>query len=415
MDKEINVNVKRAKQRSQIYYVLGTVILLGLIFYIIKNVLAPSIYLKDLSVGEVREGEMSNTISAFGTIEPSAETVLISPLSAKIKKLVLENGASVKAGEAILILDTEYSALELERLNDELKLKNNNVVRLKLELEKNIRDLELDDQIKNLQIKNFEGLLSDAKRLKAVGGMTQEEVDKSQQNLNIALLDKKKLENELKYRKESIASSVQNEQIQSAIHKKRIDELAKKLQNSTIKAELPGVITWIDNRIGTQVSEGEVLVKLANISSYGILAQVADMHAEKISVGQNVQVELNNSIEMGEIVQISPAVENNTVQFRIRLKNASSEKLRPKMKVPVRIITDTKQKSIYISNGPGILAGKSQKIFVLENDIAKARSVEFGFRTSDKVEILSGLKPGEKVILSDMSLFENKSQLKVKP
>jgi len=162
------------------------------------------------------------------------------------------------------------------------------------------------------------------------------------------------------------------------------------------------------------VQEGEALVRLANISSYSIMAQVSDMHADKIGLGQPVQVEVNNGIEMGEIEQILPAVENNTIQFKVRLRKADSDKLRPKMKVPVRIITDTKQRSIYIPNGPGILAGKSQKVFVLQAGKAVARTVELGFRTSDKVEIISGLKAGEKVILSDMSVYEGKSELRVR-
>lgn len=414
MDKEISRDKLKTRKRKRGLYILGGVVaFLGVIWFL-RGVLTPTVKRSELIVGEVREGEMENTVSANGTVEPSSEIVLVSPLSAKIRQVVTENGRQVKSGDPILILDTEYSELEFQRLKDELKLKDNNVVRLKLELEKNIRDIELDDQVKDLQVKNFEALLADAKRLQAIGGMTQEEVDKARQNLAIALLEKKKLENELKYRKESIASSVLNEQIQSSIQRQRLDELAKKLKNATLRAAAPGVITWLDNRIGTQVQEGDPLVRLANISSYSIMAQVSDMHADKISLGQPVQVELNNGIEMGEIEQILPAVENNTIQFKIRLRKADSDKLRPKMKVPVRVITDTRQRSIYIPNGPGILAGKSQKVFVLQAGEAVARTVELGFRTSDKVEVVSGLKAGEKVILSDMSVYEGKSELRVR-
>lgn len=414
MDKEISRDRIRGRQRKRALFILGGIAAFFAVMWLFRQLLTPSIKRSEVIVGEVREGEMENTVSANGTVEPSSEIVLVSPLSARIRQIVTENGRQVKSGDPILLLDTEYSELEYERLKDELKLKDNNVVRLKLELEKNIRDIELDDQVKDLQVKNYEALLADARRLQAIGGVTQEEVDKARQNLAIALLEKKKLENELKYRKESIASSVLNEQIQSSIQRQRMDELAKKLQNATIRAGVPGVITWLDNRIGAQVQEGDPLVRLANVSSYGIMAQASDMHADKINVGQTVQVEVNNTIEMGEIEQILPAVENNTIQFKIKLKKADSDKLRPKMKVPVYIITDTRQRSIYIPNGPGILSGKSQKVYVLEGTKAVVRSVELGFRTSDKVEVISGLKAGEKVILSDMSLYEGKSELNVK-
>lgn len=414
MDKELDFRVIKSRQRKRWLYGLGILLALLTLIFLIRKALTPTILLSEQIVGEVKSGEMENTISANGMVEPSSEIVLVSPLSAKINKVIRENGSEVKAGEPILSLDTEYSELEFQRLKDELKLKDNNVVRLQLELEKNIRDIEIDDKIKDLQVKNLQSLLSDAKRLKAVGGMTQEEVDKAQQNLAIAKLEKSKLENELKYRKESIASSVLNEKIESSIQKKRLDELAKKLKSSTITAEVSGVITWLDNRIGTQVQEGDPLVRLANVSSYRIDAQVSDMHSEKITLGQQVQVELNDTIESGTIEQILPAVENNTIQFRVKLNNATSDKLRPKMKVPLRIVTDTKSQSLYIPNGSGVLSGKSQKIFVLKGNQAEARTVEFGFRTSDKVEVISGLNAGEKVIISDMSIYQDKTTLKVK-
>src|SRR5690606_20700670 len=102
------------------------------------------------------------------------------------------------------------------------------------------------------------------------------------------------------------------------------------------------------------------------------------------------------------------------IQCKVKLLNAGSAQLRPNMRVPVRIVTQTRQQSLYVSTGPGIGAGKTQKVFVLKDGTAEAREVNFGFRTSDKVEVVSGLKAGEKVVISDMSLYTGKTRLKVK-
>src|SRR5690606_4005653 len=127
-----------------------------------------------------------------------------------------------------------------------------------------------------------------------------------------------------------------------------------------------------------------------------------------------VQVELNQKVEKGEIEQILPAIENNTIQCKVRLMNTGSESLRPKMRVPVRIVTQTRQESKFLPMGPGIKGGRSQELFVVNGSEAKKRVVELGFRTSDKVEVISGLQPGDQVIISDMSLFEDKSRVKIK-
>ena len=79
----------------------------------------------------------------------------------------------------------EYVALEFEKLADELELKKNNVTLLKLEYDKNLRDLELEDEIKALQLSSLEAQLTDAERLQKIGGATQEEVEQAELNLKI--------------------------------------------------------------------------------------------------------------------------------------------------------------------------------------------------------------------------------------
>jgi HlyD family secretion protein len=410
MDKAITKN----RQTTKYLKYLGALVLMLGAYWAVRQSLLPSVKRTELVLGEVKSGGMVNTISATGLVEPSTEIVLISPLATKVKQILKDNGSEVKIGDPILLLDTQFAEMEFRRLTDELSLKENNVLRLRLELEKNIREIELDDQVKDLQVKNLEAQVKDALRLKSIGGMTQEEVDQARQNLAIALLEKKKLENELKYRKESIASSVKGEELQSSIQRQRRDELSQKIQKATLRAEVEGVVTWIENRIGAQVQEGDPLAKLANLTAYTLLVQVSDMHADKIQVGQEVQVELNNKVEKGEIEQILPAIENNSIQCRVKLVNTNAESLRPKMRVPVRIVTQTRQESKFLPLGPGIQGGRTQELFVVNGSEAKKRVVELGFRTSDKVEVISGLQPGDQVIISDMSVYEGKSRVKIK-
>lgn len=359
-------------------------------------------------------GRLENSITAGGVVKPLSVLTLTSPLNTRIQANKKENGSFVKPGETIMTLDTEFAELELDRLEDELDLKDNNVVRMKLELEKNIRDIELDDKVKDLQVKNLEALLADAKRLLEIGGATQEEVDKAGQNLAIARLEKKKLENELGYRKASIGSDVLNEKIQSSIQRKRLSEVKKKIDLANLTSPVEGVITWMNKNIGNQVAEGDPLARIANLNSYSIEGQVADMHAGKIKVGLPIQVRLAKTVLKGRIEQILPAVENNTIQFRIALDQPKSQNLRPNMEVDVRIITDTKERGLYLPNGPAIKGGKLQTLFVIEGNKAVAHEVTIGMRTTERVEIVSGLEPGDQVILSDMSQYEKRPKIRLK-
>ncbi len=414
MDKPLEQTYHRRKTLIKVLIAIGTITFIVLAFWGTRSLLNRPVGLSQLITGTAQYGPIENSITASGLVKPSSELTLISPLNTRIEQVLLINGTRVEPGETILLLETEFAELDYRQLNNELELKQNNVTRLKLELEKNIRDIELDDRIKDLQVQNFEALLSDAQRLLKIGGSTQEEVEKARQNLAIARLEKEKLVNELEYRKASIESDLLNERIQTSIQKIRLSEIQKKINLATVKAPVEGVITWIDNNIGNQVTEGSPLVRIANLNSYTIEGQVSDMHTGRIKIGLPVQVRIGRQLLKGTIDQILPAVENNAIQFRIALENPESESLRPNMEVDVRIVTDMKENGLYLPNGPGIRSGKSQKLFVISGAEAIARQVETGMRTTERVEIISGLEPGEKVILSDMSAYENRSKIRLK-
>ena len=414
MDKPLEQTYHRRKTLIKVLIAIGTITFIVLAFWGTRSLLNRPVDLSHLITGTAQYGPIENSITASGLVKPSSELTLISPLNTRIEQVLLINGTRVEPGETILLLETEFAELDYRQLNNELELKQNNVTRLKLELEKNIRDIELDDRIKDLQVQNFEALLSDAQRLLKIGGSTQEEVEKARQNLAIARLEKEKLVNELEYRKASIESDLLNERIQTSIQKIRLSEIQKKINLATVKAPVEGVITWIDNNIGNQVTEGSPLVRIANLNSYTIEGQVSDMHTGRIKIGLPVQVRIGRQLLKGTIDQILPAVENNAIQFRIALENPESESLRPNMEVDVRIVTDMKENGLYLPNGPGIRSGKSQKLFVISGAEAIARQVETGMRTTERVEIISGLEPGEKVILSDMSAYENRSKIRLK-
>jgi len=414
MDRQIQPKTQRSRKAKPWIYGLIVIAILAAALFGLRKIITRPAQLKDLALATVQKGDMENTISASGLVKPSSEILLTSPIATRIKKVVLENGSTVKEGDTIMELDTEFAQLEYSKLQDQLKLAENNVTRLRLNLEKDLRDIGLDDQIKNLEVQSLEAQLKDAERLEQIGGATKEEVEQALQNLKIARLQKQKLENELNFRKASLNADVRNEEIQSSIQKKTLNELGKRINLTKVKAPSAGVITWLNNSIGTRVEEGAQLVRIANLSSFSIDAVASDIHTEKIKVGLPVRVRINRQNLSGIIEQILPAVSNNTVQFRVQLEEADSELLRPNMQVDVFVVNSKKENTIYVANGPAFQGGNLQKLFILEGNELVQRELEIGLMNADFVEILSGAKAGDKIVVSDMKRYENQNTVSVK-
>lgn len=225
---------------------IGIGILVVLMLIIFPSLFRTSINSNAIIVESVKRGTVENTLSAEGVVEPFGEMVLVSPATAKIKSIYQQAGAVLDSGQVILELDAEFMALEYKRLEDELRLKDNNVQKLRLELEKNLQQIKLENEIKNLQVKNFEASVNRMQRLYEIGGATKEALNQSQQDLEIARLEKEKLQSEYEYKKASFGQELANENILSSIQRQKLEELGKKLEDSKITANTPGMLTWVE-------------------------------------------------------------------------------------------------------------------------------------------------------------------------
>lgn len=413
MDKIIDKKSQRTSKLKRLKVPIGIGILVVLMLIIFPSLFRTSINSNAIIVESVKRGTVENTLSAEGVVEPFGEMVLVSPATAKIKSIYQQAGAVLDSGQVILELDAEFMALEYKRLEDELRLKDNNVQKLRLELEKNLQQIKLENEIKNLQVKNFEASVNRMQRLYEIGGATKEALNQSQQDLEIARLEKEKLQSEYEYKKASFGQELANENILSSIQRQKLEELGKKLEDSKITANTPGMLTWVEKRIRVQVQEGEPLAKLANVSAFVLSARISDRYMQQLKIGMPVLVEINNRVEKGEIEQISPTIENNAVSFKVRLEGDKQNMLKPNLSVPVSVVIGEKQNALYLPDGAAFKGAKSQKLFVVSAGEAKPIEVELGIQAGGKVEILSGLKEGDRVIISDMENYKNQSKIRI--
>jgi len=169
MDRPISQNEQNKGQRKQwLRWIIAALVLIALV-YLLRYLLAPSVDADKFRFATVETGLIENAITANGLVIPASEQIITAPTASRIQKVLLTSGAEVEENDLILELDEEFVRLEYDQLNDQLKLRKNNVSRLSLEYDKNLRELELDDSIKGLQLSSLSAQLADMKRLKEIG------------------------------------------------------------------------------------------------------------------------------------------------------------------------------------------------------------------------------------------------------
>jgi len=404
-----------SKQKTKTY-ITATIVIAGIAFGFIqfRSLVKPSVNEKTLTVSVAEEGSMEATVGASGVIMPEYEVLITSPVNARIEKVLHNAGETVNAGESILALNKESSLIAFEKLNEEQQVNRNKINQLELNLQKSLNELKTQYSIKEIRIKSLETALAHEQSLLNIGGGTEESVKQARLNLDVAQLELKQLQNQIANQKAMMKADLKNLGYEISIREKDITEINTKLKNAAISSPRKGVITWINDNIGAEISEGAELVRIADLSSYKVEATISDNYAGEVKTGRTAIVRIDRADLRGKIITVQPAVENGTVKFSISLDQKNSPLLRPNLKADVFVVTAYKSKTTRVQNGPAFNGSQELTVFVQNGHAATARKVKVGESNSDYVEILSGIKAGEKVITSDMQEYVHLNSVEIK-
>ena len=165
MDKVIEVEVQSGKRKKLILIVLVTVAIFIAAIFLLRFSLASALKKSAITTAVVETGNIENTINASGEILPEFEEIITSPINASIQNVLLDAGLPVKAGQSILSLDKAASQTEYEKLKFGLESKQNDVRKLRLELDKSFFDIKSNNSIKQLRISSLQADEENAKQL----------------------------------------------------------------------------------------------------------------------------------------------------------------------------------------------------------------------------------------------------------
>ena len=407
MDTALPQRAINRRKRKSIYIFLAVTGLLAFLVWLVSQSFSSSLKKSDITTAVAETGDIENTLTASGELIPEFEEVIASPITATIRQVLLDAGNNVKAGQPVLLLDKSAAQTDYEKLAFQLESKRNSIRKLRLELDKSFFDLRSNNDIKQLRIGSLQAGVENAKRLFRAGGGTREDIERAELDLKVAVLEKKQLENEISSRQQTMQVEMRESEIAADIQQKDLQELGRKLQLAGITASRPGVVTWVNKNIGAVVQQGESLARIADLESFQVVGSISDEYIGQLHTGMPVIIRISDAQLRGSIVNIYPALQNNTGTFDIQLAERNNKLFRPHMKVDVFPVTAVRHNVLRVANGPAFKGASTQDIFVLSNGKAAKRTVHIGMTSFDFVEIKDNVQPGEIVITSDMSGYKN--------
>ena len=204
------------------------------------------------------------------------------------------------------------------------------------------------------------------------------------------------------------------QELDFTIFRKGLSEMKRTLDEAQIFAPCNGVLTFLNDQIGVRISKGEQLATIADLSRFQVKCSIADSYIDRVSQGAKAIVKNGETVWAGTVNHVVPTSKDGTIDFTVQLEKTDDKTLRSGLKVDVHVIYGVKDKVLRIANDAYYVGEGKYDLFVLKGDHLERREVVLGESNWDYVEVISGLQVGDKVVVSDMSAYKNKKELKLK-
>ncbi|MEI8113232.1 MAG: HlyD family efflux transporter periplasmic adaptor subunit [Bacteroidia bacterium] len=381
--------------------ILSALIILYILFRIVGIPSFLTADSKKYQTSIVDRGQVYIPLDAIGTVEPENEVILLSPLTSIIRKIRKEPGSRVKKGDVIIELDTEPTHAEIEQITDQLEVKSNSLERSKLEGQMARIDLDYNVEVKKLRIISIKAQLADEEQLLTVGGISSAKIDETKQNLVLAEKDLDVIQKKNAIRLKQMKTEETGLNLQIEIQKKQLADKIAMLGKSDIKAPSDGIILSVAGKEGEKVGNDKMLITMSDLTTFKIKGLINEKLSEQIKTGNPVYVLSENEKLSGTIGNVTPTVADNKIQFNIHLENSNNPKLIPNQTVKLLVLKSVKNSVLRISAENNFKANSEQTVYILDSGKVVARTVNFGIKGNEYLEVISGLNEGEKVILAD--------------
>lgn len=378
------------------------------------SLMRSSVDKKDLTLSTVDKGIIEVSVSASGKVVPAFEEIINSPIDTRIIEAYRKGGDSVEVGTPILKLDLQSTDTEYKKLLDEDQMKSYQLEQLKVNNKTELNDLAMQIKVAAMKLSRMAVELRNEHYLDSLGAGTTDKVREVELNYHVAQLELEQLKQKYANEGQVLAADLKVKELELNIFRKSMAEMKRTLEDAQICSPRKAILTYVNNQVGAQVAKGSQVAIISDLSHFKIDGEIADSYGDRISVGSKVIVKVGNEQLEGVVGNVTPLSKNGVISFSVQLDEDNNKRLRSGLKTDVYVMNAVKEDVMRIANSSYYVGRGEYDLFVLRDDEIVKRKVQLGDSNFEYVEVLSGLKPGDQVVVSDMTSYKTNSKLKVK-
>lgn len=377
---------------------------------------APGVSAGEVWIDAAAHGDMTREIRATGVLVPRDTRWITAGAAATVQEVVVEAGARVEADTVVLRLTNPELEAGLEKAQAALAGAEADVAATRTALQSQL----LDQQALQVQ--------ADADwRIAEVRAQANERAHGSGVIATIELRQSRITEEQTRNRadieRRRVAAFRQNMAAQLRAAQARRDEAASALaiarqqhDSMQVRAGIEGILQQVEVEPGQQVDVGATLARVARPDRLIARLQVPEVLAKDLMLDLPVAVDTRNGVVAGSVSRVDPAVRNGSVTVDAAFTDPLPAGARPDLSVEGRILLGRLEDVVSIARPPLAVPGSAATLFVLDpgGGVARRLPVRYGAASSDRIEVVEGLRDGDRAILSDTSRWDDHDVLRLR-
>jgi HlyD family secretion protein len=406
---------KKGLRRKHIYLGAGILAMIFIVYraFFTENISTYRINKDEVTLATVTEGIFHNYITVIGNVEPIATIYLDAREGGRVEEKVVEEGAVVKKGDVILRLsnpDLNLSILNSEaQLAEKSNFLRNTMVTMEQErimIKRELLNLEFDIKRKKRIYKQKKILWNDSLISEDEFLRAEEDFQFAQRSFELYLERQKQ---------DSVYRSIQVKQMNDNLHNMELNLqlVRQRKENLNVKAPVDGQLTTLDVELGQSVPKGGRIGQISVLTSFKVVARIDEHYIDKVKTGLTAILERQGKEFQLKIRKVLPEVRNGRFTVEMVFTGEKPENMRTGQTYYTRLQLGNPNKALLLPRGAFFQETGGQWIFVVSEDgkYATKRFIKIGRQNPKYYELLEGLKPGEKVIISNYESFGDNERI----
>lgn len=408
---DIKLEKKKGIQKKHIPYIIGGAALVVILGSIIFGNHASTLKVdaRGLNIGEVKEEQFNDFVRVDGQVQPITVVQLSPEEGGIVREKVVEEGAQVKKGDVIIRLSN--SNLDLQILNAEAELaeKQNFLRNTQVTMEQDKLANETERAQYTMEVRRAQRAFNQQEQLYKEDLIAKEDYLKAKEDYELAA---KKYELVVKkLSQDSISRRIQMEELEMSLSNMRrnIQLIHERKENLNVRSQINGELGLLDVVLGQNISPGQKVGQVNDLSDYKIEAMIDEHYIDRVKQGLSATFDRQNSKFDLSVRKVFPEVRDGKFRTEFIFTGERPKNIRTGQTYYINLELGQPTESLIIPKGTFFQNTGGNWIFVLNQDGKKAyrRQIKIGRQNPQYYEVLEGLEPGEKVIVSSYEAYKN--------